>query len=77
MNRQFCFVCNNLIRKNPLYIGQGFYRHKSKCNPLSENYKKFEQEKQNQEYEERVLKFDEGRDFIKEMNDERINSRTV
>ena len=37
-----CYVCGNEIKSNPLYIGQGLYRHISKCKPLSENWLKSE-----------------------------------
>ncbi len=37
-----CYVCGGPIRENPLYIGQGKYRHRSKCAPGSEQWMRSE-----------------------------------
>lgn len=37
-----CYVCHGPIRENPLYIGQGRYRHRSKCAPGSEGWMRSE-----------------------------------
>ena len=42
---QICFVCGNPIRENPMHIGQGKYRHRSMCAPLTKNYKEYEARK--------------------------------
>ena len=28
-----CYVCGNYIKENPLYIGQGLFRHSRRCSP--------------------------------------------
>jgi len=33
-----CYVCEKPIRENALYIGQGLYRHPSKCTPGGKVY---------------------------------------
>lgn len=70
-----CFICQKPIRltgvykDNVRYIGKGFYRHKSKCCPLSENYKLFaltQKEINEIDRQEKEFKFDDRRDFIHE-----------
>ena len=36
--RPVCYVCGNAVRENAVYIGQGLYRHPSRCKPGSKRY---------------------------------------
>lgn len=36
--RKICYVCGAEIRLNALYIGQGLYRHRSRCAPGTDKY---------------------------------------
>lgn len=67
-----CFICQKPIRltgvykDNVCYIGQGKYRHKSKCCPLSQNYKLFavtKKEREEIDRQEKEFKFDERREM--------------
>lgn len=64
---KICFVCQKaihltgVIMDNALYIGQGLYRHKSKCCPLSESYRAFENGTQEIAEQEAIGKFQENR----------------
>lgn len=40
-----CYVCKKEIKANPLYIGQGNYRHRSKCVPSSKEWQNSEAKK--------------------------------
>lgn len=50
--KQICYVCGNEIKENPLYVCQGFYRHRSKCSPGSVTWLKspIARLQQNREY---------------------------
>ena len=50
-----CFVCGNPIRHNPRYIGKGLYRHRSKCNAVSENYKRYMEARNGANTDEQAL----------------------
>ena len=73
MSKPICFVCNNPIKENPLYIGKGLYRHRQKCIPTGKSYAKFEVQQEDREHEERSYRHDERRDFVHSGHEEEIN----